>query len=95
MSYTDLMTEDRIQKLEREIQLIRDRNSKVGAEKAWEVSWFRTLTITIITYIVACFILAVLGVENFMQSALVPAVGYFLSMQSLPLVKKWWIRNHK
>ncbi|MFA5876872.1 MAG: hypothetical protein WC880_00715 [Candidatus Paceibacterota bacterium] len=89
------MTEDRIQKLEREVQLIRERNSKVGAEKAWEVSWFRIFTITIITYIVACFILAVLGVRNFILNALLPAVGYFLSTQSLPLVKKWWIQNHK
>ena len=95
MSYTDPMTEDRIQKLEKEVQLIQARNLKVEAEKAWEVSWFRILTITIITYVVACFILAILGISNFIFNALVPAVGYFLSTQSLPLVKKWWIQNHK
>lgn len=95
MSYTDSMTEDRIQKLEREVQLIQARNLKVEAEKAWEVSWFRILTITFITYVVACFILAILGINNFIFNALVPSVGYFLSTQSLPLVKKWWIQNHK
>ncbi len=85
--------EERIEKLERELALMRERNVRVEAEKAWETSWFRIASISVLTYIVACLLLAFLGVEHFMLNALLPALGYFLSTQSLPVVKKWWIEK--
>ncbi len=86
--------EQRIENLEKEIQIIKDRNLKVEADKAWETSYFRILLISIITYIVALKFLYFIGVENYYLNALLPAVGYFLSVQSLPFIKKWWIKNY-
>ena len=81
-------------KLEEEIRALKDRNARVEAEKAWEVSGFRTMTIAAITYVVAAVILYSMGVKEFFLSAFVPTAGYILSIQSLPVIKKWWTGRH-
>ena len=85
--------ENRIAKIEQEIQEIKRRNQKVEADKAWETSLFRVISIVVITYLIAALVMRVIGVVNYWQNAWIPVVGYFLSTQSLPLVKKWWIEN--
>lgn len=84
---------DELQQIKKEIEEIKKRNERVEMDKAWETSNFRIFSITIITYIIASLVLYFIGVQNFLFSALVPTVGYFLSVQSLPAVKKWWIKN--
>lgn len=86
--------EERIEKLEREIENIRVRNQKVEAGKAWEQSGFRLLSIAIITYAIASVVLYFIRVPNFYLSALVPVIGYLLSVQSLPFIKDWWIKKY-
>ncbi len=83
-----------ITKLQNEIEIIKDRNLRVEADKAWETSMFRTVSIMFITYIIASFVLYFIGADNFLLGALVPTIGYFLSTQSLPFIKKWWIGRH-
>ncbi|HOR57690.1 MAG TPA: hypothetical protein PLV82_03395 [bacterium] len=86
--------EDKIQKIEREIETIKERNLRVEADKAWETSSFRIFSITIITYIIASLVLYFIGAKNFLLNALVPTAGFFLSIQSLPAIKKWWIKKY-
>jgi hypothetical protein len=86
--------QERIEKLEKEIDIIKERNLKVEADKAWETSYFRVFSISLITYIVASRVLYFIGSENYLLDALIPTAGYFLSTQSLPFIKKWWIRNN-
>lgn len=81
------------EKLEKEIAALKERNFRVEAEKAWETSTVRTLSITLITYVVAAAFLYLIGVRNFLLHAGVPAIGYYLSTQSLPFIKQWWIQN--
>ena len=85
--------EEKIQKIEKEIEIIKERNLRVGADKAWEISSFRIFSITTITYIIASMVLYFIGVKNFLLNAFVPAAGFFLSVQSLPVIKRWWIRK--
>lgn len=85
--------EEKIEKIEKEIVLIKERNLRVEADKAWEVSGFRIVSITIITYIVAAFVIYFIGAKNFLLSALVPTAGFFLSVQTLPAIKMWWIKR--
>lgn len=77
--------------LEQEINLIKERNKKVESDKAWETSPFRILSVTIITYTITAIVFYFIGVTNYFVSALIPTVGYYLSTQSLPIIKKWWI----
>jgi len=87
--------ENRINELEKQVAAINERNRRVEAEKAWEVNFFRISLIAIITYFIAAFVLHLIGAKNSWLNALVPTVGYILSTQSLPFIKKWWISNNE
>lgn len=87
--------EEKIQKLEKEIELIKERNLRVEADKAWETSYSRIFLISLIIYIVVAKVLYFIGSNNYLLGALVPAVGYFISMQSLSFCKKLWVKNHE
>ena len=85
--------EQRIEKIEKEIQKLKERNNRVEVDKAWETSGFRIFSITVITYIVAVVVMYIIGVQNYFLSALIPTIGYYLSTQSLPSIKKWWVNR--
>ena len=70
-----------------------ERNQRVEADKAWETSRVRIGTIAVITYVCASLLLVIIGVPNPLLSALVPVLGYLLSTQSFPFIKKWWLMN--
>ena len=80
--------------IEQRIQKIEERNVRVEAEKAWETSTFRTCSIMLVTYVIACGVLFVIGNENPFRNAFITVIGYFLSTQSLPLIKRFWINRH-
>jgi len=78
---------------EKEIELIKKRNKKVEADKAWETSWTRRGLIAIITYftIVSFFIVA--GLPNAFVNAIVPTLGFLLSTIGLGIFKKVWLEQ--
>ena len=78
---------------EREIQKINERNKRVEAEKAWEVSPFRIILICVTTYVTTAIVFAAIGVKMYFLNAFIPTIGFFLSTQSLPPIKKWWINR--
>lgn len=73
------------------VERMLERNQRVEADKAWETSWTRRSVIALITYACAAAVLIVIEVPNPLLSALVPVVGYLLSVQSLPFIKKQWL----
>lgn len=77
------------------IREILERNARVEADKAWEVSWTRRLLITVLTYAIASLFLWLINNEYFWLNACVPALGYLLSTLSLPWVKKLWLKRVK
>jgi hypothetical protein len=79
--------------LERRIAAVEARNKRVEAEKAWEVSATRRLSIAATTYVAACIFLSIIGTPNTVLAALVPTGGYLLSTLSLPWIKKRWMQN--
>lgn len=81
--------------IEQELNLIKERNRRVEAEKAWELSWARRLFLTIVTYAFAGIWLELINDSYPWLKALVPAVGYLLSTLSLPFVKDWWMKKRK
>ena len=74
--------------------MLKERNTRVEADKAWETSYFRVLLILLIIYVVAVKVLSVIGSEYYYLNALVPPIGYFISVQSLPFIKKWWVKTN-
>lgn len=83
-----------IEGLTKKIEALEERNKRVEADKAWETSWFRVACIVVVTYLIASLVMYVIGVEHYLANALIPTIGYFLSTQSFPFVKRWWIKNY-
>lgn len=84
---------DRLDELERAIREIEERNIRVEAEKAWEVSFARRALIILGTYAIAVLVFFSVGSLRPFLDALIPMVAYILSTQSLPLIKRWWMRR--
>jgi hypothetical protein len=84
----------RIERLEAEMEAVKQRNVRVEADKRWETSAFRVGWIAAVTYVVSSLVLRLIGVERFFESALIPLVGYVLSTQTLPRLKQWWIERN-
>ena len=83
-------------KLETEIKKIKERNSRVELDKAWETSWTRKICIMILTYIVVIiYSFTIQNVSNVFLSSLVPVIGFTLSTLSLKGVRKLWEKRAK
>jgi hypothetical protein len=76
--------------IEQRLDALEERNRNVEANKAWETSWVRRLTIAFITYACAAFYMRLMGLEPAFVGACVPVGGYLLSTFSLPWLKVWW-----
>lgn len=88
------MKEDKIKDLEKIISLIEERNKRVESNKAWETCLLRKVLIIVMTYIFAILYLTIADTTNPYLGAVVPCVGFYLSTQSINLIKKWWINKH-
>jgi hypothetical protein len=79
--------------IEKDIKIIKERNKRVEADKEWEVSMFRRITVAIMTYLIVVLFLYIIKASNYWLNALIPTTGFILSTLSLPFIKKWWIRK--
>lgn len=75
---------------------IQERNKRVEADKAWETSKTRKAIVTIATYLIIVLLLWLINAPNPWTNALVPTLAFVLSTLTMPLLKKWWLKNvHK
>jgi len=81
--------------LKKEIADIKARNERVEREKAWETSLTRKISVIVVTYICACIVMFVLNISDPFANAVIPTLGFFLSAQSLPFIKKIWLKKHE
>ena len=84
-----------IKELEKRIKDIEKRNKKVEGDKAWETSTLRKVLIIVLTYIFAVLYLKIADTTNPFFGAVVPCVGFFLSTQTLNIIKKNWLSRRK
>lgn len=83
--------DERFSEIEKRLSLIEERNARVEKDKAWETSFTRIVTVSVLTYFVAVLAFWMLGNTQFWLNALIPTLGFLLSVQSVPVVKKWWL----
>lgn len=81
---------DKIQKLEKRIEIIEARNKKVEADKAWEISYTRRILLILFTYISIGLYLSAIEIKDPWLNAIVPSVGFLLSTLTLPFFKNLW-----
>lgn len=80
---------------EKRLKEIENRNKRVEADKAWETSWTRKLSIAILTYlVVVAYLYFVIKIDPWLN-ALVPVVGYLLSTITISFLKKQWIKKRE
>jgi len=76
-----------------DLKAIKERNARVEADKAWETSWARRLSIAFFTYVIAAVYMNSAGLGNPLLGAFVPSGGYILSTISIPHLKNFWLTN--
>ena len=81
--------------IEKRIEKIEERNKRVENDKAWETSFLRKILIIVMTYVFAVFYLKIADTTNPYFGAIVPCVGFYLSTQSINIIKKIWINKRK
>jgi hypothetical protein len=79
--------------IKKEIELIKERNKRVEADKAWEISGTRVASVLLMTYIITAVVFYIIGVNNFLLNAIIPTLGFYLSTLSLPFIKSWQIKT--
>lgn len=77
--------------LEKRIEQIETRNKKVEADKAWETSLVRKISVAVLTYIVIGLFMDSISVNQPWTNAIVPTLGFLLSTLTLTIFKKIWI----
>lgn len=80
----------RIQILEKQVQAIEDRNAHVEEDKAWEVSYSRSIILFLLTFVLFGLYLKLVNIEKPWLNSLVPALAFMLAPLSLPTFKKFW-----
>ena len=81
----------KLNSVEDRLELIESRNKLVEENKAWEVSKYRVVFITFLTYVVIMMTMKFLHFSNPFTAALIPALGYFLSTLSLGVIRRRFI----
>lgn len=79
--------------LEKRIEKLENRNKKVEGDKAWETSWFRRISIMVLTYLVVVIYLRFVVHINPWVNALVPVIGFGASTLTLSILKTRWIER--
>ncbi len=67
---------------------IEERNTRVEADKKWETSIVRKVSIAVLTYAVICLFLFTIHESDIFLKALIPVLGFILSTISLKIIRK-------
>ncbi len=84
------MTE--LETLQQELNKLKERNKRVDANKAWETSFTRKVTLAVLTYFVIGLTLTTIKNPDPWINAIIPTLGFLLSTLSLPYIKNVWER---
>jgi hypothetical protein len=78
--------------IKKEIEAILERNKRVELDKAWEQSFLRKASISVLTYIFAVLWLIAIDNANPFLNGAVPVLGYFLSTLTLSAIRSKWFK---
>ncbi len=84
-----------LEEIKKEIAQIKRRNKRVEADKAWETSLFRVALIAVLTYAVIVLFFFAADLPKPFVNPIVPTVGFVLSTLTVPLARRWWLKNKK
>lgn len=79
-----------IEKLQKDVEKIKQRNRLVETNKAWETSFTRKGLLALFTYLAIALYLKIIKIDHPWINAIVPAIGFLLSTLTLPFFKNIW-----
>ncbi len=79
--------------IEKRLNAIEERNSRVELDKAWETSWLRRVSLAPMTYITVLLFLMTIDNERPAINALVPTGGFLLSTLTMGWLRSKWQRS--
>ncbi len=81
-----------LETVQQELNKLKERNKRVDANKAWETSFTRKVTLAVLTYFVIGLTLTTIKNPDPWINAIIPTLGFLLSTLSLPYIKNVWER---
>ena len=90
-----MLSEEKIKELEDEIEALKQRNTAVELDKAWETGWNRKLLISLFTYLAIGIYMWAVDIDRPWLNAIVPTTGFLLSTLTMSYFKKLWINSQK
>ena len=81
-----------LKSLEKEIKIIKQRNKKVEADKAWETSFVRKIINAVLTYLTIVVFFFFAELSKPLINAIVPSLAFIISTSSIPFFKKIWLK---
>ncbi|GAB4285004.1 MAG: hypothetical protein Kow0081_2510 [Candidatus Dojkabacteria bacterium] len=92
-SSSELQTiKDKVSSLEAKLKELELLEKYDEIQTAWNKSLTRVFLTSSFTYFVALISMLIIEVEKATLNALIPSLLYILSFQSIPFVKKLWIK---
>lgn len=88
-----MSNEIKLADLEKRIKAIEQRNERVEADKTWETSLLRKLTIASLTFAIAVTYMYSINIDGYLLNALIPTGGYILSTLALDRIRRWFEKN--
>lgn len=79
-----------LEQIEKDIEIIKNRNQKVESDKSWEISYTRRILLIVFTYLILSLYMLVVDIPRPWLNSIVPAVGFLLSTLSLPFFRRLW-----
>ena len=83
--------QEEVQQLSDEVAHIKERNQRVEADKAWELSRTRVGFIALTTYILIVGAMFLIKDDHPFLNATIATIGYLVSSASYNLLKKRWL----
>lgn len=85
--------DERVKKLEEEIEAIKARNKRVEADKGWETSKTRMLFVSVVTFALAFLFMVLINEREPFWKALAGTVAYIASTTSYGVLKRKWLKK--
>lgn len=90
-----MTTGEQIKELQQEIEAIKARNKRVGADKAWETSIARSMFIAFVTFGLAFLFVILIDEREPFWKALAGSIAYLASTTTYGILKKWWLKRQR
>ena len=82
-----------LKKIRQDLDIIKQRNTRVETDKAWERSLTRKMIIAVLTYLVVVLFFIAANLPKPYLNSLIPTLGFILSTLSLPMLKQLWLKS--